>query len=108
MTYRQGIGTTQFLLQSTRVGLRNTGLVRVEETDNTTETQESRDEDAEVEEALARGDVGILFGTENTEDFVLFVDGLAEVPLLLLIPPATVRISECSLHAGRVSVTAVL
>lgn len=61
-----------------------------------------------MEEALARGDVGILLGTKDAENFVVFVDGLAEVPLLLLIPPAAVGVSECSLHTGRVAVATVL
>jgi hypothetical protein len=36
------------------------------------------------------------------------VDGFAEVTLLLRIPPATVGISELTLHAGRVGVVVVL
>lgn len=61
-----------------------------------------------MEKALARSDVGILFWAEDTEDLVLFVNRLAEVTLLLLVPPATVRISELALYAGRVLVAAIL
>lgn len=52
--------------------------------------------------------MGILLGTENSQDFVLFVDWFAKVPPLLLIPPAAVRVSECTLHSGRVLVATVL
>ena len=108
MTYRHGIGTAQLLLQSTGVGLGNTRLVGVAVAHNTTDTQEGSDEDAEVEEALASTDVGILLGTEDTENFVFLVDRFAKVSLLLLVPPAAVGVSELSLHAGRVAVATVL
>ena len=107
-TYRQSIGTSQFLLQTIDVGLRNTRLVRVVETDNANQAKESSDEATEMEETLAGRDVGILLGTENSQDFVLFVDRFAEVSPLLLIPPTAVRVSVCTLHSGRVLVATIL
>jgi len=107
-SYRSCIGTTQLLLQTIGVGLGNAGLVGVVEADNAAHTQESGDEHAEVEETLASADVGILLRTENTENLVLLVDGLAKVSLLLLIPPAAVRVSESALRARRVLVTTIL
>lgn len=107
-SYRSCIRTTQLLLQTIAVGLGNAGLVGVVEADNAAHTEESGDEHAEVQEALASTDVGILLRTENTENFVLLVDRLAKVSLLLLIPPAAVRVSESALHAGRVLVTTIL
>ena len=108
MTYGHGIGTAQLLLQSTGVGLGNTRLVGVAVAHNATDTQEGSDEDAEVEEALASTDVGILLGGEDTENFVLLVNRLAKVSLLLLVPPSAVGVSELSLHARRVAVATVL
>lgn len=107
-SYRHRIGTSQLLLQTVDVSLGDTRLVRVVEADNTTEPQEGSNKHSQVEEALARSDVGILFGAENAEDLVLFVNRLAKVTLLLLIPPAAVGISELALHAGRVLVAAIL
>lgn len=106
--YRHSIGTTQLLLQAIDVGLRNTGLVGVVKADNTANAQEGRDEHSQVEEALAGADVGVLLGTEDTENFIVLVDRLAKVALLLLVPPAAVGISVLTLHAGGVLVTAIL
>jgi hypothetical protein len=52
--------------------------------------------------------MGILLGTENAQNLVLLMDGFAKVPPFLLIPPVAVRVSECTLDAGRVLVTTVL
>ena len=106
--YRYCIRTTQLLLQSISIGLGNTGLVGIIEADNSAQAQESRNENTEVEETLAGGDVGILLRAEDTENFVLFVDGLAEVALLLLVPPTTIGVSERALHTRRVLVAIVL
>lgn len=107
-SYRHRIGSSQLLLQTVNVSLGYARLVRVVEADNTTESQEGNNKHSQVEKALPRSDVGILFRAEDTEDLVLFMDRLAEVALLLLVPPATVRISELALHAGRVLVAAIL
>jgi nitrate reductase NapAB chaperone NapD len=107
-TYRQSIGTSQLRLQTIGVGLRNTRLVGVVEADNANQAKESSDEASEVEETLAGRDVGILLGTEDTEDFVILMHRLAKVALFLRIPPATVRVSVCTLHSGRVRVVVVL
>lgn len=107
-TYRQSVGASQFLLQAIDVGLGNTGLVGVVEADDTNETEERSNEASEVEEALAGGDVGVLLGTEHTEDFVILVHRLAKVALLLRIPPAAVGVSVGALLPGRVGVVVVL
>jgi hypothetical protein len=107
-TYRQSIGTSQLRLQTIGVGLGNTRLVGVVEADNANQAKESSDEASEVEETLAGRDVGILLGTEDTEDFVILMHRLAKVALFLRIPPATVRVSVCTLHSGRVRVVVVL
>lgn len=52
--------------------------------------------------------MGVLFGTEDTENFILLVNRLSEVALFLLIPPATVGVSEGTLDTGRVLVVVVL
>lgn len=106
--YRHSIGTTQLLFQTINVGLGHTGLVGVVKADNTAQAQEGHNEHSEVEEALAGADVVVLLGTEDTENLVILVDRLAEVTLLLLVPPAAVGISELTLHAGRVLVVAIL
>ena len=102
------MSSSELLLQTISIGLRSTGLVRVVEADNAAKAQEGNDKGSQVEEALAGGDVGILLGTKDTENLVVIVDRLAEVSLLLRIPPAAVGISERSLHAGRVLVAAIL
>ena len=107
-TYRQSIGTSQLLLQTIDVGLGDTRLVRVVKADNANQAEESSDEASEVEETLAGRDVGILLGTEDTEDFVILVHRLAKVALFLRIPPATVGVSVCPLDCGRVGVVVVL
>jgi len=107
-TYRQSIGTSQLLLQTVDVGLRSTGLVRVVQADNTNQAEESDDEASKVEETLAGRYMGILLGTEHSEDFVILVHRLAKVTLLLRIPPAAVGVSVGSLHRGRVGVVVVL
>lgn len=107
-TYGSGVSTAQFLFQATRVSLGNARLVRIEEADNAAHAQESHNEAAKVEGTLAGADVGILLGTEDTEDFVLLMDRLAKVALLLLVPPAAVGVSESTLLTGRVSVVVVL
>jgi hypothetical protein len=108
VTYRQSIGPSQLLLQTIGIGLGGTGLVGVVHADNTADAKESDNEASEVEEALAGGDVSVLLGTEHTEDFVVLVHRFTEVALLLGVPPATVGISEGSLHTGRVRVVVVL
>lgn len=52
--------------------------------------------------------MGVLLGTEHTEDVVILVHRLAKVALLLRIPPATVWISVGTLQRGRVGVVVVL
>lgn len=107
-TYGQSIGASQLLLQTVDVGLGDTRLVRVVKADNTNKAQESNDEASEVEEALAGANVGVLLGTEHTENIVILVHRLAEVALLLRIPPTTVGISVGALHCGRVGIVVVL
>jgi len=102
------VGSSELLLQTISIGLRNAGLVRVVEADNAAKAQEGNDKCSQLEEALTGGDVGILLGTEDTENLVLIVDWLAEVSPLLQIPPAAVGISEATLHARRVLIAAIL
>lgn len=106
--YRNSIGTTQLLLQTVDVGLGDTGLVGVVKADNTAQAQKGRNEHSQVAETLAGADVGVLLRTEDTENLIVLVDGLAEVALLLLVPPAAVGISVLTLHGGRVLVTTIL
>ena len=47
-------------------------------------------------------------GGEHAEDIVVLVDGLAEVPPLLLVPPVGVGVPELPLNPGRVGVGSVL
>lgn len=99
---------SELLLQAIRECPGDTRLVRVELGHNSAQTEDSCDEASDLEQTLARGDVGVLLGTEDTEDFVLLVNGFAKVPTLLLIPPAAIGISELTLHTGRVLVVAIL
>lgn len=107
-TYRDSVRTAQLLLQSVDVDLGNAGLVGVVEADNTAQAKESCHEHSEVTESPAGADMRVLLGTEDTENFVVLMDRLAEVALLLLVPPSAIRISELTLHAGRVLVVAIL
>lgn len=50
----------------------------------------------------------ILLGTEDAEDFILLVNGLAKIPSLLLIPPVAVGVSESTLHTRGILITSVL
>ena len=52
--------------------------------------------------------MGVFLRTENTENFVLLMNGFPKVPSLLLVPPASVGISELTLLTGRVLVAAIL
>lgn len=61
-----------------------------------------------MEQALARGDVGDFLRTEDTENFVLLMDGFTKIPPFLLVPPATIGVSVLTLHPGRVLVVAIL
>lgn len=108
MTYRQSIRTAQLLLQTTLIGFRGTRPVGIVETHNSTERQEGRNKYTEVEETLAGGDVGVLLRAEHSQEFVLLVDRLPEVPPLLRIPPSAVWISELALHSRGVLVAAIL
>ena len=45
---------------------------------------------------------------EEAENIIVFVDGLAEVAALLLVPPVRVRVAELPLLRGRVDVASVL
>lgn len=107
-TYRNSMRSTELLLQTIRVCLRSTRLVRIVKADNTAEAEEGHNESAELEETFASRDVGILLGTENAQNFVLFVNWFAEVTSLLLIPPVAIGVSEGTLHTGRVLVAAIL
>ena len=61
-----------------------------------------------MKKALARGDVGVFLRTEDTENFVLLMDGFTKIPPFLLVPPATIGVSMLTLHPGRVRVVAIL
>lgn len=99
---------SELLLQAVREGPRDARLVRVELGHNSAQTEDSCDEASDLEQTLARGDMGVLLRTEYTEDFVLLMNGFAKVPTLLLIPPAAIGISELTLYTGRVLVVAIL
>lgn len=107
-SYRHRIGTSQLLLQAVNVSPGGAWPVRIVEADKTAESQEGSNKHSQMQEALARRDVGILFRAEDTEDLIIFVDRLAKVTPLLLIPPATVGVSELALHTRRVLVAAIL
>src|SRR5699024_3496278 len=89
-TYQQSTRTSQFFLQSVREGSWNTWLVWVVEAYNTAETQESSNEAADVEQALARRDMSVLLRTEDTQNIIVLVDRLSKVAPFLLIPPVAV------------------
>lgn len=107
-TYQQSTRTSQLLLQSIGEGSWNTWLVWVVEAYDTAETQECSDEAAQVEQALARGDMSVLFRTEYTQDIIILVDRLSKVASFLLIPPVTVGVSELTLHTRGIRVNAAL
>lgn len=46
--------------------------------------------------------------TEDTENFVLLMDGFAKISPFLLVPPATIGVSVLTLHPGRVLIVAIL
>ncbi len=52
--------------------------------------------------------MSVLFGGENAEDIVVFVDGFSEVPSLLLVPPVGVGVAEMAGYGRGVDVAAVL
>lgn len=52
--------------------------------------------------------MGVFFRTEDTKDLVLLMNGFPKVPSLLLVPPASMGISELTLFTGRVLVAAIL
>jgi hypothetical protein len=52
--------------------------------------------------------MGVLFGTENSQNIIVLVHWLPKVPSLLLIPPFAVRVSELPLDGGGILVVSVL
>ena len=100
--------TPQLFLQPTRVRLGNRRLVRVEHLRDGGQAQNGSNEASDLEQTLARGDVGVFLRTEDTQNFVLLVNGFAEIPSFLLVPPATIGISVLTLHPGRVLIIAIL
>jgi hypothetical protein len=108
LTHQKGIRATQLLVQAVWECPGSTRLVGIEKADYTAESEKSYDESTELEQALAGGHMGILLGTENAQNFVLLMDGFAKVSPFLLVPPVAVRVSECTLDAGRVLVATVL
>lgn len=52
--------------------------------------------------------MGVFLRTEDTKDLVLLMNGFPKVPSLLLVPPASMGISELTLFTGRVLVAAIL
>lgn len=99
---------SKLLLQAIRESPGNARLVGVELGHDSTQTKNGCDEASDLEQALARGDVGVLLRTEDTENIVLLVNGFTKVPSLLLVPPAAIGVSELTLHTGRVLVVAIL
>lgn len=83
-------------------------LVGVEGARDSGQTKDGSNETSEMEQALARGDVGDFLRTEDTENFVLLMDGFAKISPFLLVPPATIGVSVLTLHPGRVLVVAIL
>lgn len=107
-THPHSVWPPKFLLESIREGARDAGFIRVEEAHGAAKAQEGGDEAAKMEESLARRDVSVLLRTEDAQDIVILVDRLAKVAPLLLVPPFTVGVAECTLDARRVRVVAVL
>jgi hypothetical protein len=52
--------------------------------------------------------VSVFLRAENTQNIIVLVDRLSEVPSFLLIPPVTVRVSKLSLDSRWVRIIAVL
>ena len=50
----------------------------------------------------------VIVQREGTEDIVIFVDGLAIVPSVLLVPVFTVRVAVSALLGGRVDEATIL
>lgn len=82
--------------------------VGVRRLDHVADAQEGGDEGCDLDEALARADPGVYVRREDAQLVVVLVDGLAEVPPLLLVPPVAVRVAELSLDRGGLDVASVL
>lgn len=52
--------------------------------------------------------MSVFFGAEDTKDVVVFVDRLAEVASLLLVPPGFVGVAELAFLSGWRDVAAIL
>ena len=52
--------------------------------------------------------MGVLLRTEHSQDIIVLVHWLSEVPSLLLIPPVAVRVSELPLDGRGILVVAIL
>jgi hypothetical protein len=50
----------------------------------------------------------IRLGAEDTQDIIVFMDGLSKIASLLRVPPFGIRVSEGSFLRWRVHVSAVL
>jgi hypothetical protein len=107
-THRKSIWASELLLQTVGESPRNGRLVRVEEAHSPTEPEECHDESTKLQQTFASSHMGILLRTENSQDFILLVNWLAEIPPLLLVPPVGIGVSELALDSGRVLVAAIL
>lgn len=108
ITYPCGTSTSQLSLKPTLKLSWERWPVGVEGLDTKKNTAQRNEERANLHQALAGGNPGVLVWGEHAEDIVVLVDGLAIVSPLLLVPPVGVRVAELALDRGRLDVSTVL
>lgn len=107
-TYGDSAGAAEFPVKTAGECSGDGGLVRVVLADDTHQDKDGCDEGTEEDGTVTGLEVGVGFGREDTKSVVVFVDGLAEVATLLLVPPVTVRVAEGALDCRGVDVSSVL
>ena len=107
-TYPDGTLPTQFLLEAILELPRCGRAIGIEQSDDASKAEDSRDKGTKLKSALARSDVRVLVGREYGKHVVVLMHRLAKVPPLLLVPPICVRIAELTLDSWWVHVAPVL
>lgn len=108
ITHQQGTRPAQLPTQPVGKCSCRARFVRINDGHHPTESQNRRHKTTHLICRLSWGDMPMLFRTEDAEDIIIFVDGLAVIPPLLLIPPVAVRVSKLPILSRRVDVAAVL
>ena len=92
-TYWNSQGASQFLLQSIRIRLRYTNLVWIIHPSNGHQPKHGGYKSPHQHSTPAWFEMRVLFGREDAEDIVVFVNGFAVVASLLLVPPIAVGVA---------------